>query len=174
MPYTIVRDHDQVKIALGSWYNTLRAIADAQTMKRTIGYQSGSTTDEIVWLPRHHLWTYVKSDWLDTTRKIPRPWCAFGWCVENAPPNSLNITLEINPCITGWNGRGRILEKVDQPNSMLLAHRGGKGGNRRIEREVFLQRITGIDRHGDEYFVLGDVADPNTVVHVANYIHQVT
>jgi hypothetical protein len=141
-------------------------------MTRTIGYQSGSAKNEIVWLPRHRIWTYVNSHWFDTTSKILRPWCAYGWC-ENEPVSPLNITLEINPCITGYDGRGRILERVDQPNCMFLAHTGGKGGNRRINREVFFQRITGIERHGNEYFVLGDIAKPKMVANVANYIQQV-
>jgi hypothetical protein len=179
MSYKEVADADTVSNALDTWDRTLRVTPGAQPIMRTIGFPGGRAERQVVWLQRHPtlkvgrvFWTHV-GKWFDPRSTVTRSWIANGCISGDQLPVQLQITLEINPRIlSGFNSR--FLVKDGQPDRIFLAHIGGTGGNQRITKDVFFERITSdIERDGRRWFVLGDITQESTVENVINYVQQV-
>src|SRR5262245_39830592 len=82
-------------------FNQLRTIMlrGSQSFERIVGFPGGHIEGAVFWRLREGIWSYF-----DDTQEHNRFWCCYG--IQNPDDQqSLNITIEINPPLQGFDRR---------------------------------------------------------------------
>jgi hypothetical protein len=127
----VITDEHEAKRAYRELERQLTGLGEHHV--RTLGYPGGHEPDmDVYWSEKHGIWAHAN----DTTA-LGRYWICFGTALGK-PSNSLGITLECNPPMSGTNRRTAGVFLTDGKNR-FLAHSGKIGGGKKgIGKSEFL------------------------------------
>lgn len=143
---------------------------------RQVGFRGGSHTGTVYWRSEEKVWGLF-----ETPASLKRFWICWG---ANDPDESLNITVETNPPLKGYDRRCAGIFLCDNRGRISLGHSGRIGGGRSgIGKNAFRKylkdngwdfaRMQWPDGRETCCLLLGQIGNDDLTAKVSAYVHAV-
>ena len=170
----IMDDQREISTAQSEFAAVIHAHS-AGTRQISIGFQSGNTDAEVMWLPKFDIWAYLGDPPFEQSPG-ERFWNVFG---IGEPHGMVSITCEINPPKHGINRQAAGGFARDASGAIYLIHRGIINSRGRVPKSWLRQNFrwtwVSVD-DGDmitDVMPIGQLNSPEFIHKLRDFIHEV-